>query len=207
MDGMLVSSKMISKLVRKAGWMFGAAIATFAVISGAPPGSAASGPMVEPNALRLLDSAAAYLTAQKSVAFDADIRFDDVQPSGLKYQLHSVAKFKVRRPGNILVDYVGDRRSVIFVSDGKTFVMYDRGAHVYGMTMATADNDTTLDAIFKKYDFTIPLADLVSNDPKKALAGKLQSGYDLGASSVAGVETHHLLFTQSDIDWQIWISM
>jgi len=168
-------------------------------------GEAATAPSVEPSALHLLQSAATYLKSQSSYSFAADIRYDDVQPSGLKYQLHALATYEVARPGNLFVSYTGDRRAANFYNDGKTFVFYDRGANVYGTLAATKDNDATLNAIFAKYDFTVPLDDLVSNDPMKSLGSKLQSGYDLGSSSVGGVVTHHLLFTQSDINWQIWV--
>jgi hypothetical protein len=168
-------------------------------------GETASAPRIEPAALHLLHSAADYLKGQKSFSFNADIRYDDVQASGLKYQLHAVATYEVTRPGDLFVSYAGDRRSADFYSDGKTFVFYDRVANVYGTAAATNDNNATLNGIFAKFDFTVPLDDLVSNDPEKSLAGKLQTGYGLGSSAVGGVATHHLLFTQADINWEIWI--
>jgi hypothetical protein len=181
------------------------ALAAIVFLALAGRGETATAPRIEPAALHLLHSAADYLKAQKSFSFNADIRYDDVQRSGLKYQLHAAATYEVARPGNLFVSYTGDRRSADFYSDGKTFVFYDRIANVYGSAPATNDNNTTLNNIFAKFDFTVPLDDLVSNDPEKSLAGKLQSGYDLGSSSVGGVATHHLLFTQADINWQIWI--
>lgn len=181
------------------------ALAGVILLAASDRGDAAVAPKVEPEALHLLDSAAAYLKSQSSFSFGADIRYDDVQASGIKYQLHATATYDVVRPGNLFVSYTSDRRAANFYSDGKTFVFFDRTANVYGTTAASNDNGATLNAIFAKYDFTVPLDDLVSNDPVKSLGSKLQSGYDLGSSSVDGVATHHLLFTQADINWQIWI--
>ena len=181
------------------------AVVAIVFLALAARGETATAPRIEPAALHLLHSAADYLKAQKSFSFNADIRYDDVQPSGLKYQLHAVSTYEVTRPGDLFVSYTGDRRSADFYNDGKTFVFYDRIANVYGTAAATNDNDTTLNSVFAKFDFTVPLDDLVSNDPVKSLASRLQNGYDLGSSSVAGVATHHLLFTQADINWQIWI--
>ena len=76
---------------------------------------------------------------------------------------------------------------------------------MYGTAAATNNNDSTLATIFTKYDFTVPLLDFISNHPGNALAGKIIRGYDLGASSVDGAPTRHLLFTQREIDWEIWI--
>jgi hypothetical protein len=185
--------------------IFCSAIATLVFLTLAGRGETATAIRIEPAALHLLHAAGDYLKAQKSFSFNADIRYDDVQPSGLKYQLHAVSTYEITRPGDLFVSYTGDRRSADFYSDGKTFVFYDRVANVYGTAAATNDNDTTLNGIFAKFDFTVPLDDMVSNDPVKALASNLQSGYDLGPSSIGGVATHHLLFTQADINWQIWI--
>jgi hypothetical protein len=166
---------------------------------------AATSQQVDPSARSLLQSAADYLQKQPSFAFSAQIVSDDVQRSGLKYKVRAAATFDVQRPGRLFVNYLGDRRKAKFYSDGSKFVFYDQSANVYGTAPATNDNDITLEAIFKKYDFTIPLLDLVSNHPGTALNGKVLRGYDLGPSSIDNVATRHLLFTQSDIDWEVWI--
>ena len=160
---------------------------------------------IEPGAQHLLAAATDYLKGQSSLSFTAEIRYDDVQPGGLKYQVNGLAKYVVSRPGNLFVDYTGDRRSANFYSNGKVFAFYDRLANVYGTAPATDNNDTTLSTIFTKYDFTVPLDDVVSNDPGKSFMAKVLNGYDLGPSLVEGSATRHLLFTQSDINWQIWI--
>ena len=167
---------------------------------------AATGPTVEPAARSLLRAATDYLEKQPALSFAAQIVSDDVVPSGLKYKIRATAQFDVQRPGKLFVDYSGDRRRAKFYSDGSKFVVYDEGCTVCGGTAAaTNNNDSTLATIFTKYDFTVPLLDILSNHPNNALAGKIIRGYDLGASSVNGAATRHLLFTQREIDWEIWI--
>jgi hypothetical protein len=166
---------------------------------------AATGPTVEPAARSLLRAATDYLEKQPALSFAAQIVSDDVVPSGLKYKIRATAQFDVQRPGKLFVDYSGDRRRAKFYSDGLKFVLYDEAANVYGTAAATNNNDSTLATIFTKYDFTVPLLDILSNHPNNALAGKIIRGYDLGASSVNGTATRHLLFTQREIDWEIWI--
>lgn len=166
---------------------------------------AATGPTVEPAARSLLRAATDYLEKQPALSFEAQIISDDVVPSGLKYKVRATAQFDVERPGKLFIDYSGDRRKAKFYSDGSKFVFYDQSANVYGTAAATSNNDGTLATIFTKYDFTVPLLDIISNHPGSALAGKIVRGYDLGASSVDGAATRHLLFTQREIDWEIWI--
>lgn len=168
-------------------------------------GEAATPPPIEASASRLLHQAVVALDAQPSYSFDADIAYDDVQPSGIKYVVRASAQFQVQRPGQFFVSYSGDRRKASFYSDGKTFAFFDQRANVYGTAPATTDMDTTLNKIFAAYDFTVPLADFVSNHPGAAFSQGVQGGYDLGPSTVAGTATHHLLFTGRGIDWQLWI--
>jgi hypothetical protein len=183
----------------------GAVFAIVALLSAGSRVVAATSQQVEPSARRLLQSATDYLQKQPAFAFTAQIVSDDVQRSGLKYKVRATATYDVQRPGRLFVAYSGDRRKAKFYSDGNKFVFYDQAANVYGTAPATNDNDATLEAVFAKYDFTIPLLDLVSNHPGSSLSGKVLRGYDLGASSIGDVATRHLLFTQSDIDWEIWI--
>jgi hypothetical protein len=160
---------------------------------------------VEPSAQRLLQAAAAYLKQQQSYAFSADIVYDDVQPPDFKIQIHASAQYTIKRPNLLRVDYAGDRRQASFYIDGKNFVLYDRATNTYGELQAASDIESTLNAILDKYDFSVPLADFVANDPYQALASQVQGAVNLGPSTVRGFPTHHLVFTQSDIDWQIWI--
>jgi hypothetical protein len=160
---------------------------------------------IEPSAQRLLQAAADYLKGQQSYAFSADVVYDDVEPPDFKIQIHASAQYTIQRPNMLRVDYTGDRRQANFYINGKNFVLYDRAANTYGMLQAASDIESTLNAIFDKYDFTVPLGDMVASDPYKALASHVQGAVNLGPSTVRGFATHHLVFTQSDIDWQIWI--
>jgi hypothetical protein len=62
-----------------------------------------------------------------------------------------------------------------------------------------------LDFLNKEYDVTIPLADLLFADPYAALTQRVESGVYLGRHTANGTLCHHLLFTQENVDWQIWI--
>jgi hypothetical protein len=183
------------------------ALATGATVpsAAAPSAAASSAPKVEPAALQVLQSAATFLKQQQTFAFSADIVFDDVLPPDFKIQHHASAQYTAQRPDKLRVDYTGDRRQASFYIDGKNFTLYDQAANVYGQLAADTDVETTLDKIFSKYDFTVPLADIVSNDPLKNFNSKVQAGWYVGKATVRGFSTHHLVFVQKDLDWQIWV--
>ena len=176
------------------------------VIVRAVPSAAAAPPRtMDPNAVRIVRSAADYLKQKQSYAFTADVIFDDVQPPDFKIQQHAIAQYTMQRPDKLRVNYVGDRRQVGFYIDGKNFTLYDQTANVYGVLPAGPDVESTLDTIFNKYDFSPPLTELLANDPYAKFSGAVQSGWYVGKSTVRGYSTHHLVFVQQNIDWQIWV--
>ena len=162
-------------------------------------------PTVAPQAESLLRQASEYLQKQKSYRFQAEITFDDVMPPDFKLQYHSTAQVMVRRPQEFRVDYAGDRRNMNFYFNGKKLTIFDPNANVYGSLSLPQNIDTALNEIDANYNFVVPLADFIHSDPYKALASKIKTGYYLGKSTIGGISTHHLAFSQENIDWQIWI--
>ena len=65
--------------------------------------------------------------------------------------------------------------------------------------------DDVLDYSYKKYGISVPISDLVYSDPYQTLIDKVVSGRLIGLHAVDGVLSHHLVFSQASIDWQIWI--
>ena len=162
-------------------------------------------PMVDPQAQNLLRQASTYLQQQKSYRFQADITFDDVMPPDFKLQYHSTAQVMVSRPDKFRVDYVSDRRQMNFYFNGKELTIFDPNANVYTSLSLPKNIDTALNKVDDNYSFVVPLSDFIHSDPYQALASKIKTGYYLGKSTIGGVSTHHLAFSQENIDWQIWL--
>ena len=62
-----------------------------------------------------------------------------------------------------------------------------------------------MDLACERFGITMPLEDFIRSDPHKDLLQKVTSGADLGTVNVTGVPCEHLAFTQTNIDWQVWI--
>lgn len=160
---------------------------------------------IDPRADKLLQSASNYLKSAQSYSFQAYLTFDDVFPPDLKIQYHSAAKVFVDRPNAFQINYEGERRNVSFYYDGKDLTLFDRRDNVYGTLPAASNIDSTLNSTLKDFGFLVPLSDFIYSNPAQAFAGKIQKGYYLGMVSLQGKNTHHLAFTEQDIDWQVWI--
>ena len=62
-----------------------------------------------------------------------------------------------------------------------------------------------MDVASERFGIAMPLEDFVRSDPYKDLLQKATSGADIGPVNVMGVPCEHLAFTQTNIDWQVWI--
>jgi len=162
-------------------------------------------PDIDSKAKSLLEQSNNYLKKQPFYSFQADISFDDVLPPAFKIQYHAISKVKVRRPNGVFVEYVGDRRTANFYYDGNTLTLWDKIKNVYGVVPTPSTIDATISTIIDKYDFSFPLADFISSNFYKKLTEKIKTGYYVGTSLIGGVVTHHLAFSEDNIDWQIWI--
>ncbi len=160
---------------------------------------------VEAQADRILRQMSDYLKTAGEFTFHADISYDAVLTSGEKIQYGGTADIAVRRPNRLHVAYRGDERQRRVFFNGRTITLYDVAANVYAVTEVPSEIDAAVDLIFKKFGFSVPIADLVYADPYATLTEKVQSGSLVGRHAVDGTPAYHLAFTQETIDWQIWI--
>ena len=161
--------------------------------------------ILDPRADEVMRAMAALLANSKAFAFEAEERFDEIPSGQPRMLLTNVRRVGVQRPNKVVADTDGDtlRRSVWF--DGQTFSVFDRTQNVYARIPMPGSIDTALDTLSDKYGVTVPLADLLYNDPYTVLTEDVTYSRYLGLHLAAGVLCHHLVFSQPTIEWQIWI--
>ncbi len=165
----------------------------------------AGAPGVGAQADRILRVMSDYLKTAGEFTFHADISYDSVLTSGEKIQYGGTADISVRRPNRLHVTYHGDEQQRRVIFNGRTITLYDVAANVYAVTEVPSEIDAAVDLIFKKFGFSVPIADLVYADPYATLTEHVQTGSLVGRHAVDGTPAYHLAFTQETIDWQIWI--
>ena len=161
--------------------------------------------LIDSNAIRLLRQMGKYLGAAREFSFRADITDDVVLSNGQKIQNGGIANVEVRRPNKLHVRYSGDERQTQVFYDGKNFTILDMAKLVYTKTNVPPTIDAAVDKIFDQYGFSVPIADLVYEDPYRILIENVETGFMVGRKLINGRPTFHLAFTQKEIDWQIWI--
>ncbi len=160
---------------------------------------------IEPETQQPLRAMSSTLASAKSFQFSVAVAADEMTEDGQRIQASRQVRVLVRRPDAIAIQVAGDGGQWSLRYSGKTLAVMREDTGEYATTEAPATIDATLDFLFSKYGVTIPLADLLFADPYASLTERVESGVYVGRHSVNGELCHHLLFTQENVDWQIWI--
>ncbi len=162
-------------------------------------------PTIEKQADELLRRTSDFLADLKQFRIDADTTTDHLLFSGQKVQHGAMVDVSVRRPDRLRANIKGDLRNLQFFFDGKKITLMDLDLKLYAETKVPPTIDAALDHAGQKFALVAPLADFLYTSPYDVLTENVLSGFYVGPSMVNGVKTHHLAFTQDDIDWQIWV--
>ncbi len=162
-------------------------------------------PAIDAKAEQALKKMSTYLSGLKQFTVEGEETFDEVLDNGQKVQFSHQRKIAVSRPGHVVAEFKGDLSDRLFYYNGKTVVMYDKDKKVYGSHDFKGSVDELINMLHEKLGFSVPLSDLLMQDPYKILTKEVTSGTLVGVHNVGGVKCDHLAFTQKLVDWQIWI--
>jgi hypothetical protein len=129
-----------------------------------------------------------------------------VQKSGIKFKAAREVELSLKRPNQIhaeMLDDAGNAGSVWY--DGSKLTVWRRSDNEFMTLELAANTDQLLDELIDKYEFQIPIADLLYSQVSKALGENLISSEYIGMRVVDGVPCHHVSFESEGADWQMWI--
>ena len=164
-----------------------------------------SGMQIDPQATDALKRMSQALAKAQALSFETQMVSDRTSPGGQLVQMTRHGKVLVSRPDKVFAEVTGDDGNYALWYDATSLTFLNRSANTYAKIQVPASIDKMLDYLADKYDATIPLSDLLFPDPYAVLTEKVESGVYLGLHEVGGRKCHHLLFTQANVDWQIWI--
>jgi len=164
-----------------------------------------SPPTVEPQAQQLLRAMCSRLASARSFEFSVAASVDQRSADGQMMQASRQTRVLVRRPNAVAVQVAGDGGKWLLRYRGKELAVMREDSGEYATTEAPGTIDAMLDFLYTSFGVEIPLADLLFADPYASLTEHVESGVYLGRHSANGQMCDHLLFTQGNVDWQIWI--
>jgi hypothetical protein len=160
---------------------------------------------LDPQAEKVLKQMSEYMNTLDRFSFHIENSSDLMFLSGHKMQVGSAVDVSVRRPDRLHADIKGDIRSQQLFYDGRTITLFGRNVNYYATMDAPSTLEAALDFARERFGLVAPGADLVFRNSYDILTENVNSGYYVGLHNVHGVECHHLIFSQDNIDWQIWI--
>jgi len=162
---------------------------------------------IEPEAMAALHKMGTYLRTLKAFQVDAVTSTEQVLANGQKVQTSGVANLVARIPDRLRISVDTDRRSRLYVYDGKQFTMLARKVNYYATVPAPPTIGELADLIDQKYNVQLPLEDLFSWGGPRSKDTDIKSAMFIGPSNVGGVSCGHYAFRQEGLDWQVWIQL
>jgi len=169
---------------------------------GTPGGSQA---VIEPQADQALRAMCKTVGSAKAFRFRVSALIDEGPPGGPMTHATRETQVLVRRPDAMAAQTRSQDGQWLLRYRGKTLSLWREDRNEYATIQVPPTIDKMLDFLFEQYGLTVPLADLEFPDPYRALTENVQTGAYLGLHSVGQRPCHHLLFTQKNVDWQVWI--
>jgi hypothetical protein len=110
----------------------------------------------------------------------------------------------VRRPDRLYSKATGDRHNETWYDGvGITLVLHE--AKVFGQGRAPETLDKALDALHERYGISAPFSDYAFSSPAKALLTSATTGGWVKREDDEGVETDHLSFKDTGVQFDLWI--
>lgn len=167
---------------------------------------APAGPAVEPEAVAIVERAAALIRNAKSLRVDAVTGFDVLQSDGQKIEFGSSWTASIQRPARARLE--SQRRDgvrVVVVLDGNDLWVYSPDHDAYGREPQPGDIDVSLNYLLDELDISTPLHSLFSSELGSRLDEGLSSCFLVGDSTIAGRTCHHVAARKDYTDFQLWI--
>jgi hypothetical protein len=163
-------------------------------------------PAIGPDARDALARMGKTLSA-KEFSFRARTLRSYTGPNGELLHLEHTMRTIYRRPDHLLVNVTGDDGSIEIVYNGKNLVLHAVEAKQYVSIATKGDIEQALNLLEERTGTDYPLADLLDDDPDKALSSGFTAGGQVGTALIGGIRSRHFFFEQAadDLDVELWL--
>jgi hypothetical protein len=163
-------------------------------------------PPLDPVAVQLVHDASAFLAGQDRIAVDWFVSYDEIVDGREKItHLRSGRNLLDRTRGfHAYAEDGNDTREYFF--DGETVTVLHVEDNAYTSAPAPGSFGDLVTRLQAEYDLALPIAQILARDSDEGLLDGAESGAYLGLTRIAGTSAHHLVFSNYDHDWQLWIA-
>jgi len=166
-----------------------------------------AGTSLDPRALDALKLMSDTLGQAKSVRFEARSMVPIKSPNGIWVSLFGMARVVKEGANKLFAETRGDFFPYDFYFNGQTVTAYSPSKNFYAEKTLSGTIDDVIEEAYQKEGKSFPYADILVAEPYKVLTEELIRAVYVGKSTIGGVKTDHLVFTNKSVEWQIWIGV
>lgn len=144
------------------------------------------------------------LKSAQSMTFSTKETIERTKRDKERQKVDIQREIAVRRPDRLWFKATGDRNVECFY-DGKQVTLVSDKDKVYGQFPAAPTLDETTDIITARYGIPMPIADLLTEDPRSALKDAKTVGGVEKQEAVGGVDCNVLSYQHPNVEFSIWI--
>lgn len=160
---------------------------------------------IDPEADSILKQMCETLDGAKALQLRVDASMDVRVETGGLAQFHRTSEITMARPDRLFSRTESDEGHWSVWYYGKTLTVMDWDENAFATETVPGRIDEMLDFLADEYDLIVPMADLLIGKTYDSLLADVETGEYIGNHLVGDVSCHHLMFSQENIDWQIWI--
>jgi hypothetical protein len=165
-----------------------------------------SEPVLEPEALELLQAMSARLAAARSMSFTALITYESPARTGHPLAYTTLSQVTLQRPDKLRVITPADGSPSELYYDGKVMTAYSPETRLVAVTDAPSTIDAMLKVAYDKAALYFPFTDVIVADPYRDLAAGLKLAFVIGQSRVVGGTRTDMVAIANDVlQAEFWI--
>ena len=163
-------------------------------------------PLIDARADAALRQMCDFLKKLPEFRYVSEVHNDQFMRDGQKIELTRRLTVELKRPSMTHLISTGDDGDYESFFDGDKCTVVNQTARVYSVVDTPNSLEESRDYMAEKYDMEMPNSDILMSDPYKELTDDVLTGKYVGQHRVGDTLCHHLAFTQTNVDWQVWIA-
>lgn len=171
----------------------------------AQPAAQAAAATIAPDADRILRRMSQFLASQNTMQLHSTATSEQRLDDGQLVQVSRDSLVTLQRPDKLHARVRRGGQVRQLWHHGKDLTVLDMATNKYASLQTPEPVGQMIDFLADQYGIIIPLDDLLYPNPYANMTERVTSGVLVDQQSVEGNVCDHLLFTQENVDWQIWI--
>jgi hypothetical protein len=174
------------------------------IIAFSAPSQDAANTDIDPLAMQVLRATTDTLKSASAFSFRAVVSRERLGSNDEVLTFVHQSEVTIARPDKLRMQASGGQHKIDVYFNKGDAVVYSPGNKLYAHVGASQTLDDAVDKLEDK-SIQIPMSPLLRSDPYKVLADGLLRAAIIGRVDIGGKTYHHLVFTEKEAEWQIWV--